>query len=167
MCAIEVRRPHTASQSVWCVIRDVDRLLLVLERVDRDDRPEYLLDAACMGDWQAGQDGRLDEGARIEGSRQIRTTTADQDLSTVATSKVDVALNLETVIQGRDRTEIARVRVATFQLRQQGECTAMNVRWMLLNELVLHRLLACSCCVPPPPVLTFLTSSTIAATNLS
>src|SRR5947207_7692269 len=90
MAARGIARPHRRHQPVAHVVRDADRILLVLERDHGDDRPEDLLLRNSHGALDLRQHSGLVEGAPAVA---LRLTTRD-DLGALLPTLLDEAVHL-------------------------------------------------------------------------
>src|SRR5262249_38604050 len=88
MAARGVARPDGREEAVADVIRDPDRVLLVLERDSRDDRAEDLL----LGDGHRAVDSG-EHGREIEGARAVPRLPACDDLRSLLTALLDEAVH--------------------------------------------------------------------------
>ena len=114
-----VARPHRRHQPVPHVVRDADRILLVLERDHRDDRPEDLLLRDRHRAFDSGEHGR-----RIERALAVADRSAGDDLGAFLASLLDEAVDL-VAVRGRDQRADLRLRIEriadTQLLRERGE----------------------------------------------
>src|SRR6188768_1059919 len=102
-----VPRPHARAEAVERVVRDLERVVLALERRHREHRAEDLLleDPHLV---PALEDGRLEVVAILQLAAEVRRLAADQELCALVEADPDVALDL---VELRRRDLGAELRV--------------------------------------------------------
>src|SRR6266540_4695386 len=93
--------PDGCHQPVPDVVRDADRVLLILERDHRHDRPKDLL----LGDGHRALD-RREHRRRIEGTLAVAEPAARDDLGTLLTALLDEAVHLVAMLRGDERAHL-------------------------------------------------------------
>ncbi len=116
--AENVTRPDRTGEAVRRVVRETQRVRLVVERNDDEDGPKNLLlrDASLVVD--VGKDRRFDEAATRQ-RRILRNAAADQKPA-LALTYLDVVENLLLVLPGDERTHfrVAIERIPELDARR-------------------------------------------------
>ena len=123
-----IARPDGGHQPVLDVVRDPDRVLLVLERDHGDDRAEDLL----LRNGHAGVDLR-EHGRRVERARPVLRLPAGHDLGSLLDALLDEAVHLAPVILGDERADL-RLRV-----ERVADLQRLRLLRELRDELVVDR----------------------------
>src|SRR5207244_1390370 len=113
MATRRIARPHRGHQAIPDVVRNPDRILLVLERDHGDDRTEDLL----LRHRHRVLDTR-EHGRRIERAAPVADRTTGNDLGALAAALLDESVHLVAMPRGDKRANL-RVgieRVADLQL---------------------------------------------------
>ena len=115
----DVARPDAGTEPVHRVVRDAQRLGLVLERRHGEHGAEDLLleDPHVVA---ALEDGRLEVVAALQLAAEVRRLPADQELGTLVAADLHVALDL-LELRGRDLRADLRRRVEWMTLLDRGD----------------------------------------------